>query len=721
MTKLTQLLVVLAFATTVALAQPTIKVSGLLGEVTPIRMLTNSRGDTVVSARTNTSAVLLLKLANQSDFTVAYNDQGKTDKIALGGSGNPFTNDLNIQNFAVYFTTLDSLGTQRKTWEMPLSSGPAKMLGELGMDVKVLLVNFNYSPVVKKLELVSAVREDSSGRKLMYAIITGYLGYFSLQPDGSFREVMLTGHNQYIFPPFGVKVGSTDIDFTIIGGAGILELSNYNLQTKTQKLVAKTGSSVGNESLQTMAASMDSWKKTTFRYKTANGGRVAQVVDGQTTVLYASSQAVDDHAVNIAHLFVRQGNRVLMVDGLNSAIPIASVGDTFAGKTIREFSLPTLTAHGCSVNFMAKTDTTSVSGSPHLFTTALPCVLQVPTTEVKVGEAVILYGQNLGTVNDTKIVDADNGNVYTPNLITNDTVVFTAPRIGTRFKVKTKGLTSNTFTVRINSAVVPVIDKITTATGTTGAVAPNGLFTVWGQNLSPIVSTRFNYYNPGITVATRLPLPRLLAGAKVLVNGAEIPLLFGTCYESGICQFNAQAPSTLFGTTATVEVQRYTDVNGRALEATSQKFTVAVQPVAPVVFSFPKNEETPDISELTVMQNGDKAYQLVTRSTPMKGGQTVVLYSTGFGLTSPEIPVGEAAGETYAPVTSQVKTWLKYRTGGNEKTEEAGNVAVASPQFPGVNQVNVKLPVVLPDPGTKTFLVVKVGEEYVPDIELPYN
>lgn len=668
----------------------------------------NTKGDvvTLCQSKATGNGLLYIKRRGETQVNVLVDDRVL---------GYPLVNQaaaaVNVGKKNVYFTTLNPNGNSIIAWKIPLTGGVPEKIAVDGADVVIHVWATSLNPPSyvtlggKKLSTIFTAVETDDGQELVFMTATGYTGFWRKENDGSFRQVISgLGVNEYATLVHQSRMTAKTALFSaqVLGNNKRLIL--YNFTTRNLKEVIGVGKLFAGE----IVISYQNKNDGSLRYVTAQGSRVATVSeDGVATVVYKTNNDLLDHAINSAGVFVSDGRNITYTDGTK----ILSVD-----STILTFRTGALGAFDCGITLQV----TTASGFSQLEQT-LPCVLQVPTTEVKVGGAVILYGQNLGSVNDTKIVDADSGTVYTPNLITNDTVVFTAPKIGNRFKVKTNGLTSNTFTVSINSAVVPVIDKITTATGTNGAVAPNGLITVWGQNLSPVVSTPFNYYNPGVTVAARLPLPRLLAGAKVLVNGAEIPLLFGTCYESGSCQFNAQAPSILPGTTATVEVQRYTDVNGFTLEATSQKFTVPVQTVAPVVFSFPKNEETPEISELTVMQNGDKAYQLVTRSTPMKGGQTVVLYSTGFGLTSPEIPVGEAAGSTYAPVTSLVKTWLKYTTGGNEKTEEAKNVAVASPQFPGVNQVNVKLPVVLPDTGTKTFLVVKVGEEYVPDIELPYN
>lgn len=351
-----------------------------------------------------------------------------------------------------------------------------------------------------------------------------------------------------------------------------------------------------------------------------------------------------------------------------------------------------------------------------------PCIVDATASAGQ----IIITGKNLTLSENTRVLV--DGIPATGTTIGPDRITFPSTGLGGGSKkvvVSMAGgqVVSNEATVIVPlSTPAPVITSVVSVTFQNTPLSPGALFTIRGSNLSPVFYSVQNPVVPGITVPIVKPnepvrLPTLLGGVQVLVNGREVPLLFAGCLNASTCQINAQAPVTLTGSTAQVEIKRFTDVNGRTLEATSQKFTVSVRMVSPAVFQHGDG--------LPILQVADRDYQLVGTQTPVKANETVVGYATGWGLTSPVIPEGEAAKDVVkgatATVTSTVKAYIKYQSGGDQYYEAEVVYAVASPEFAGLQQFAIKVPSIQPDEGTKVFLILKVADEDVPDLELPYS
>lgn len=352
-----------------------------------------------------------------------------------------------------------------------------------------------------------------------------------------------------------------------------------------------------------------------------------------------------------------------------------------------------------------------------------PCIADAAAS----GGQIIIVGKNLTLSENTRVLV--DGIPASNTTITSDRITFPSTGIGGGNKkvvVSMSGgqVASNEATVIVPlTTPAPAITNVVSVTFQNTPLSPGALFTVRGTNLSPVTYSAQNPIIPGITVPIVKPgepaiLPTQLGGVEVLVNGRQVPLLFAGCLNGSTCQVNAQAPVNLTGSTAQIEVRRYTDINGLTLEATSQKFNVVVQAISPSVF---KNGDG-----LPILQVADRDYQLVDKEAPVRPDETVVGYATGWGLTSPVIPEGLAAKDVVkgatATVTSTVKAYLKYQSGGETQYYQAEVVyAVASPEFAGLQQFALKLPTVLPDEGSKVFLIITVGDETVPDMELNYS
>jgi uncharacterized protein (TIGR03437 family) len=193
------------------------------------------------------------------------------------------------------------------------------------------------------------------------------------------------------------------------------------------------------------------------------------------------------------------------------------------------------------------------------------------------------------------------------------------------------------------------------------AVAPGALVSVFGSF-------------PGATqaLASAIPLPDTLGQVSVTVDGTPAPMLFA---NSG--QINIQIPWEAAAGTVKVVVNS----NG----TTEPSFNVTVQKVAPGIFT------TASGVGQAIAINPDRSLAGPSGSIPglavrpAKPGDPLIVLATGLGPVTPVVVDGAAAsGALRNAVTMPAVT-----IGG-----AAAKVAFAglSPQFVGVNQINVTVP-----------------------------
>ena len=143
-------------------------------------------------------------------------------------------------------------------------------------------------------------------------------------------------------------------------------------------------------------------------------------------------------------------------------------------------------------------------------------------------------------------------------------------------------------------------------------LAPGSLASIAGTNLS--TSTP-----PGAAT----PLPTILAGASVSVNGTAAPILYASP-----TLINFQVPWETATGTAAVTVS----VDG----VSSNTITVPVTATAPGIFYFS--------SGAAIAQNHD--YSLNTSSNPEHAGSFIIAYLTGSGAVTPTVTDGAATPST---------------------------------------------------------------------------
>jgi uncharacterized protein (TIGR03437 family) len=224
------------------------------------------------------------------------------------------------------------------------------------------------------------------------------------------------------------------------------------------------------------------------------------------------------------------------------------------------------------------------------------------------------------------------------------------------------------------SVAPPQINTVVNAADLTSNIAPGGLITLFGSQLSPV------------NLATaEMPLPTALANSCLTVNGLPMPILFVSSN-----QVNAQMP---FEAVGNVTIMLATP------GGTSDNYNLVVQTNAPSIFRVPAPDKT---TVPTVFRNDD--HELVTASHPIhrKANEALVIYTTGLGVTAPAVASGSPAPKNPLAVALIAPT---VTLGGASLPVLYYGLA---PGEVGVYQINVSVPGTVPD-GLDVPLVITQG------------
>jgi uncharacterized protein (TIGR03437 family) len=204
---------------------------------------------------------------------------------------------------------------------------------------------------------------------------------------------------------------------------------------------------------------------------------------------------------------------------------------------------------------------------------------------------------------------------------------------------------------------LPVLDRMVNAADFTKPVAPGGLVSVFGSQLSPVS-----------LASADVPVPTILGDSCLTIGGVVTPMMFVSP-----TQINAQLPTTAGGNT---------DVVLRTPAGISDALKINIQPAAPSVFRSGSAGPETGLATIVRATNG----QLVTNTNPIHGDDTITIYLTGMGQTFPDVPAGSPAPSSpLANVLTPVTVTLG---GANLFVEYAG----LAPGYVGVYQINAKVP-----------------------------
>lgn len=184
------------------------------------------------------------------------------------------------------------------------------------------------------------------------------------------------------------------------------------------------------------------------------------------------------------------------------------------------------------------------------------------------------------------------------------------------------------------------------------ALAPGGLFTIFGANLAS-----------GTATASSVPLATALLGTEVRVNGTAVPLAF---VSPG--QINAQLPYEIGPGEAEVVVAS----NGTASAARR----ATIRATAPGIFEYGVNR--------AVVTNAN--FSVNAANNPARAGEAVTVYLTGMGALDNAVATGAAAS---ADPLSRAASAVTAKIGG---VEAQVLFAGLSPGFVGLAQVNLVVP-----------------------------
>jgi uncharacterized protein (TIGR03437 family) len=176
----------------------------------------------------------------------------------------------------------------------------------------------------------------------------------------------------------------------------------------------------------------------------------------------------------------------------------------------------------------------------------------------------------------------------------------------------------------------------------------------------------------GDPVAANPTLPDRLAACIVQADGVNLRLYYGSAG-----QINAVLPQSLATGAHQLVAQRYTDTGYKQLAAASQPYAFTVDK-ASLAFV----ERTEGFTRLPAAQYPDGGFAGPAR--PLHAGDTVVLYLTGLGRKAQTFAEGAAPNKT-SSATEPIQATVQ---GLPAQVLYDG----VQPQYPGLDQINLKLP-----------------------------
>ena len=211
------------------------------------------------------------------------------------------------------------------------------------------------------------------------------------------------------------------------------------------------------------------------------------------------------------------------------------------------------------------------------------------------------------------------------------------------------------------SVAPPHISSVVNAADLKPGIAPGGLITLFGAQLSPVN-----------LASSEMPLPTALADSCLTVNGLPVPILFVSPN-----QINAQMPFETVGNVSMIL---------RTPGGSSDTFNLQVIPGAPSVFHSGVAGPANDVPTIIRDSNGE----LVTDSDPIHRNDVLVIFLTGLGVTSPAVPTGMPS--PLNPLAIAL-TKPSVTIGGMQLPLSYYGLA---PGEVGVYQINVKVPANVP-------------------------
>lgn len=211
------------------------------------------------------------------------------------------------------------------------------------------------------------------------------------------------------------------------------------------------------------------------------------------------------------------------------------------------------------------------------------------------------------------------------------------------------------------------------------SISPGEFITLFGSGLAPQ------------TQVAAPPYPPSLGGVSVTINDKPAPVSF----VSDI-QLNVLVPYATQGTAARIIVNN----NGKL----SNPVDVPLAKTSPGIFSLDQTGAGPG-----AVLHPD--FALVNAANPARKGETVLVFLTGLGATSPAVPDGTAAGAN--PLSRATASVVALVSGVPADVSFAG----LAPGFPGLYQLNIRIPTNLINTGALP-LAIQTGDSFHDQVDI---
>ena len=289
--------------------------------------------------------------------------------------------------------------------------------------------------------------------------------------------------------------------------------------------------------------------------------------------------------------------------------------------------------------------------------------------------AVTNAGQGTLTVSGVTATASDNGTWLTASTINGGISIVSNPT------GLAPGNYTGTVTVASNGAngnVVIPVQAIVAAQGPpsaeAGGVVANDTFAsgeaLAQGDIASVFGNQFTYDAP--TPATSVPLGTTLDNVQVLVNGTAVPL-----YYTSAGQINFQVPFDATVGAGTVQVVR-NGTNGNLvyvnITAQAPQFLIST-------------------GDYAIIQNPTTGALTGIPGSPVKIGDTVVIYAIGLGPTSPAVATGAATPNSpLSNATGTLQVCFGVITPFSQPPCAKPLFAGLTPGFVGLYQINVTIP-----------------------------
>jgi uncharacterized protein (TIGR03437 family) len=208
------------------------------------------------------------------------------------------------------------------------------------------------------------------------------------------------------------------------------------------------------------------------------------------------------------------------------------------------------------------------------------------------------------------------------------------------------------------TATAPQITNVVSTADSSQPLAAGGLISVLGSNLSDTTVS-----------SSASPLPTVLGGSCVTINGSVIPL-----FMVSSPQINAQLPLSV-GSTGQLIVY--------APGGISNPFTLNIKPASPTVLQVPSGPGSTTLVPAVFREDSSLPVNLVD---PIHKGDHLIIYASGLGATNPPVdPSTVSPSNPPAVLLVQPKVTLG---GVNCPVTFAG----LTPSQIGIYQINVNVP-----------------------------